>query len=322
MRLRVSASELQPTGERLLPEHYRGRLVHAEHVARYRLATQLAGAKRVLDAACGEGYGSGMLRAAGAESVTAVDLDSATVAHARKRHGIDALVADIRSLPFDDDAFDLVVSFETIEHVEDPGRALDELSRVLAPGGLLMISTPVAGQYLVENEFHVREFEHDEFLAALRGRFAAVRPLFQHNWLTSAILEDASMVQSDGESVLALDLAKVSPVPVGDELFLIALCGEDVEVSLRQVGVMAGTDQSHELAHRLGDAVQTQERYKGAYEDSARQLEDMRRRLDEITSSRCWRLTKPLRAGKRLRVGKRLRRFLPPRRRDGRDPRC
>lgn len=297
----MSASELQPTGERLLPEHYRGRLVHAEHLARYRLATQLAGAKRVLDAACGEGYGAAMLHAAGSERVTAVDLDPATVAHVRERYRVEAQVADVRSLPFGDDAFDLVVCFETIEHVQEPERALDELARVRAPGGLLMISTPVAGQYLVENEFHVREFEHDEFLAALHERFDAVRPMFQHNWLTSAILEGAAMAQSDGESALAVELTKVTSVPVGDELYLVALCGEDVDVSLRQVGVMAGTDESHELAHRLADAIRTQERYKDAYEDSARQLEGMRRRVTEMTSAWSWRLTKPLRVGKRLR---------------------
>ena len=130
----MTDSELEPTGERLLPEHHGGQLVHAEHLARYRLAAQLAPGRRVLDCACGEGYGAALMAAAGAKSVTAADIDQATVDHVRDRYGIDAHRADVRCLPFEDGAFDLVVSFETIEHVQEPERALDELARVRAPG--------------------------------------------------------------------------------------------------------------------------------------------------------------------------------------------
>ena len=138
------------------------------------------------------------MAAAGAESVTAADIDQATVDHVRERYGIEAHRADVRSLPFDDGAFGLVVSFETIEHVHEPERALDELARVRAPGGHLLISTPNAAESLVQNEFHVHEFGHDEFVALLRERFPAVRLLYQHNWLTSAVLDEAGMAAADG----------------------------------------------------------------------------------------------------------------------------
>jgi len=290
----LTAPDLEPTGERFIPTHWDGELVHAEHLARYRLAAQLAAGRRVLDVACGEGYGSALMAAAGAESMTGVDVDRSTVEHVRERHGVDAQVGDIRSLAFADDSFDLVVSFETIEHVREPERALDELARVRAPGGHVLISTPNAGEYLVENEFHVREFGHDEFVGLLGDRFPSVRLLYQHNWLTSAVLDEAAFAQSDGTTPVRVDLTKVKRHAPGDELYLVAVCGDDVDVDLRPTGVMAGTDEAHELARRLVDAEQTAAKWHEAYQEA-------RRMSQWMASTRSWRLTKPLRAAGRLR---------------------
>ena len=293
---------LEPTGERLLPEHHGGQLVHAEHLARYRLAAQLAPGRRVLDCACGEGYGSGLMAAAGAESVTAADIDQATVDHVRERYGIEAHRADVRSLPFDDGAFDLVVSFETIEHVHEPERALDELARVRAPGGHLLISTPNAAESLVQNEFHVHEFGHDEFVALLRERFPAVRLLYQHNWLTSAVLDEAGMAAADGAGPVPLELTKVHGVEPGGELYLIALCGdEDVEAAPALPGVMAGTDEAHLLAHRLDDALRTQKHLNDEALAAHKRFEEIRETATWMRSTWSWRLTKPFRLHTKLR---------------------
>ena len=117
----IRGSSLEATGERLVPELQHGELVHAEHLARYRLAAELADSRRVLDAACGEGYGTSMLAASGARSATGIDLDEHAVAHAQAAYPRAKFVTgDVRRLPFDDSTFDLVVSFETIEHVRDP----------------------------------------------------------------------------------------------------------------------------------------------------------------------------------------------------------
>jgi len=297
----LTSSGLEPTGERFIPEHWRGQLVHAEHVARYRLAAQLAEGRRVLDVACGEGYGGALMATAGARSVTGVDVDPATVEHVRERHGLDAQVGDIRELAFDDGAFDLVVSFETIEHVEDPERSLDQLARVRAPGGHVLISTPNAGEYLVDNEFHVREFGHDEFVALLRERFPSVRVLYQHNWLTSAILDEATMAQTDGDRVMELDVTKVKGVQPRGELYLVALCGDDTDVDLRSTGVMAGTDEAHLLAHRLDDALATQQRLNQEAQDAHRRFEEMQEVGRWMRSTWSWRLTKPFRLHTKLR---------------------
>ena len=290
----MTPPDLEPTGERFIPTHWDGQLVHAEHLARYRLAAQLAAGKRVLDVACGEGYGCALMAAAGAERVTGVDVDPVTVEHVRERHGVDAQVGDIRSLAFEDDCFDLVVSFETIEHVQEPERALDELARMRAPGGHVLISTPNAGEYLVENEFHVREFGHDEFVGLLRERFTSVRLLYQHNWLTSAVLGEDALAQADGSQPLELELTKVNGIQPGAELYLVALCGEETQVALQATGVIAGTDEAHLLAHRLDDAVRTQHRLD-------QQAEDMRETMIQMRSTWSWRLTRPFRLLGRMR---------------------
>ncbi len=127
---------LEATGERLMPELQHGEVVHAEHLVRYLVATELAPDRRVLDAACGEGYGTALLAGAGSSSATGLDLDEAAIAHARSNHPApEFVVGDVGDLPFDDASFDLIVCFETIEHVPDPGRALAELQRVARAGG-------------------------------------------------------------------------------------------------------------------------------------------------------------------------------------------
>jgi len=284
-----------------MPDHWRGQLVHAEHLARYRLASQLAEGRRVLDVACGEGYGTALLAAAGAEQVLGVDADPATVAHVRDHHGLDAQVGDIRSLDLADGAFDLVVSFETIEHVQEPERALDELARVRAKGGHLLISTPNAAESLVHNDFHVHEFGHDEFVELLRERFGAVRLLYQHNWLTSAILDEAGMEADGGSEELDLGLTKVRGVGPGHELYLLALCGDETDVPLELTGVMAGTDEAHLLAHRLDDALRTQTRLNQDALDAHRRFEEIQETARWMRSTWSWRLTKPFRLHNKLR---------------------
>ena len=279
-------TEVQATGERLLPDEQHGEVVHAEHLVRYRLAAQLARSRRVLDAACGEGYGTALLGAAGARSATGVDVDEPIVAHARARHpGPEFVVADVRKLPFADGCFDLVVCFETIEHVADPERVLAELGRVMAEDGVLLVSTPNKHQYLVENEFHERELFHEEFVALLDKRFEQVEILLQHNWLTSAVLPMGPASEATWVEPLEVDLLKVAGIEPGDELYTIALCGSGKLPRLRPTGVLSTVDEAHRLAQRLGDAERTAQRWHSEYQT-----------LVSVYDSVWWRMTAPLRA--------------------------
>ncbi|MBX3725755.1 MAG: class I SAM-dependent methyltransferase [Xanthomonadales bacterium] len=169
------------TGERFTPECVRE--MWYEHWHRYALAQPLAAGRRVLDAACGEGYGSAFL-AEGATEVTGVDVDAQTIEHARRRYGDRAGLqfrqGSVAELPLADASVDLVVSFETIEHLDEQARMVSEFARVLAPGGCLLISSPDRHAYNAQgdgtpNPFHVRELDRDEFTGLLRPHFPAIR---------------------------------------------------------------------------------------------------------------------------------------------------
>src|SRR5262249_32197042 len=147
-----------------------------EHIARYRFASQLAAGATVLDAGCGTGYGTAILAAAEPARLLAVDVseDAVEVTRALTEGRAEVAAADLRSLPFEDDAVDLVVCFEVIEHLERREEALGELARVLRPGGTLVISSPNPREYLAGNEFHIHEYPPEELEQELRSLFSHV----------------------------------------------------------------------------------------------------------------------------------------------------
>jgi len=189
---------LEPTGERMVPESS-DRFTFWEHVYRYAFATRFVRGKRVLDIACGEGYGAAALQKAGAVNVAGVDIAEDVCLHARDRYGLDARQGSAEHIPVADGSVDVVVSFETIEHVPDPHCFLDECVRVLAPKGRLIISTPNKGIYGADakNPYHCSEMTEDEFAAALRARFRRIDFYSQHPysaawWSFRALAADVS----------------------------------------------------------------------------------------------------------------------------------
>ena len=101
-----------------------------------------------------------------------------TSAHARRKYGLDARVGDAQALPLPDRSIELVVSFETIEHVDDPAAFMGEVARVLVPEGIWIVSTPNRPVYSpkgTQNPYHRVEFDERELIELLRFRFQAVR---------------------------------------------------------------------------------------------------------------------------------------------------
>jgi 2-polyprenyl-3-methyl-5-hydroxy-6-metoxy-1,4-benzoquinol methylase len=169
---------LQNTGERMVPESA-DRFTFWEHVYRYGFASRFVERKRVLDIACGEGYGAAALRKAGAAKVIGVDIADDVCRHAREKYGLDARRGSAEQIPVADASIDVIVSFETIEHVSNPLRFLDECLRVLVPNGRLIISTPNKGIYKTsaepQNPFHCSEMTEEEFSQAVCARFRKVK---------------------------------------------------------------------------------------------------------------------------------------------------
>lgn len=165
--------------ERFDPGEQRGRIAY-EHLHRYALCREYVAGKRVLDLACGTGYGTAILGSTGAE-VTGVDISADAIKIARRRNtgdNVKFLIADCFDLPFESGSFDVVVANEMIEHVAEHDGLLQEARRVLAPGGLLLASTPnkpVYHRFKTPNIFHVSEMEMPEFQRLLDRHFRHVR---------------------------------------------------------------------------------------------------------------------------------------------------
>jgi ubiquinone/menaquinone biosynthesis C-methylase UbiE len=170
------SDELPFTGERFIPG-VPGEIWY-EHWHRYHFAAPIVAGRAVLDIACGTGYGSALL-AQHAARVTGADLSQPALDHARARYAavpnLEFRPADCAALPFPDASFDVVVSFETLEHIAAQEPFLDEVRRVLRPAGLLVLSCPNKVEYTdkrgVPNEFHVRELYRDELAALINPRF-------------------------------------------------------------------------------------------------------------------------------------------------------
>ncbi|MGD9693878.1 MAG: class I SAM-dependent methyltransferase [Acidimicrobiia bacterium] len=153
-----------------------------EHVARYAYAVEHGPSGDILDIACGSGYGLDLLERRG--RVIGADIDLNALQAIRMGGDRRLVVTDGTALPFPSDAFDLVTSFETIEHVYDRRGFVQEIARVLRPTGTLLLSTPnavytkpVGG--VPTNPFHRHEYVADELNVALSEGFASVQLLGQ-----------------------------------------------------------------------------------------------------------------------------------------------
>jgi ubiquinone/menaquinone biosynthesis C-methylase UbiE len=175
-------TDMEFTGERVVPGKT-PQTIYDEHIYRYIFAAGLTKNKFVLDVACGTGYGAGYMAENGAGQVVGADISMAAVDYSRERFSKDNqasfICADAIRLPFADNAFDFVVSFETIEHIRQYRKFLAECRRVLKEDGSLICSTPnrrIFSPNLAKpiNTFHVKEFWPEEFHRLLRRYFADI----------------------------------------------------------------------------------------------------------------------------------------------------
>lgn len=173
----MTQEELTFTGERL----HEGDALFGADLVRHRVAYDYAirvarerDAQRILELGSGTGYGTAELAEA-LPSVVAVDRVAPLAAARASRARF--LRADVGAMPLAPACFDLVVSFQVIEHLDDPRPYLEAMARQLRPGGLALITTPNRLESEGENPFHVHEYEAGELAGLLRGFFGEVEML-------------------------------------------------------------------------------------------------------------------------------------------------
>ncbi|MFO1322733.1 MAG: class I SAM-dependent methyltransferase [Burkholderiales bacterium] len=255
------APDLEFTGERYVPG-VAGEIAH-EHWHRYAFARALVAGRRVLDVSCGEGYGSALLAGTAAD-VVGVDIAAEAVDHARAAYGTRTNLrfaqGSATALPLADASVDCAVSFETIEHLPcaDQPLMIAEFERVLAPGGVLVLSAPNPVEYSQardhRNPYHLHEPGRDELTALLTNAFPAQRWYRQRRYFGSALWSEAPGAASfealqgdpDGVASAALPAAMYFVVVAArDDASLpergvaLSLFADRAEVELARIDVQA-----------------------------------------------------------------------------------
>ena len=211
--------------ERMVPEFHRGSIIYGEHMVRYLSAQQLVKGKTVLDIASGSGYGTVSL-AKTAKHVIGVDVSQEAVAYARENYSaknVEFKLGDGNSIPLDDASVDVVVSFETIEHIEDYRGFMDEVKRVLKGDGIFLLSTPNDVEFAEGNHFHIHEFEHKELLSLVKHYYKHTKEYFQADWVYSGIHSEQEITN---ENSMKLEVINVNPLSLDQTLYFFILCSD------------------------------------------------------------------------------------------------
>lgn len=214
------------TGERLETFVFNEAMV--EHLHRYAIAAEYVKGKVVLDIACGEGYGSNLLSKS-ASAVTGIDIDVNTINKASKKYSSNNLKfiqGRVEAIPAPDNSFDVVVSFETLEHSFDHEKIFSEMKRVLKPGGLLIISTPEKKYYTdlpgSHNSFHLKEVYEHEFTKLLRDHFSHHYCFYQSSGLSSVVMTE----ETNEMTIYEGNYETVKASGRMDPLYLIAIASD------------------------------------------------------------------------------------------------
>lgn len=193
-------SALMFSGEQMIPEYNKGQIIYFEHLIRYLFASQFVKDKIVLDAACGSGYGSKILALAGAKKVIGVDIRKDVVKYAKENYShknIEYKVCDLSLLNLPEKSIDVVVSFETIEHVEDPEVLMKRLKGFLKKDGVAVWSTPDKKHTTHDNEFHLHEMSLSEFRGVLKKMFKFNVFFKQINLVSTSVFDVRGRSNSD-----------------------------------------------------------------------------------------------------------------------------
>ena len=284
------------TGERLIPGI--GGDITLEHLHRYAIARELAKGKDVLDIASGEGYGSRLLSGV-AKSVVGVDVASDAVAHAQKTYGVSNLsfkVGRCQAIPLPAASVDLVVSFETIEHITEQEVFISEVKRVLRPDGHLLLSSPNKSEYdeaqTTSNIYHVRELSLGELKGLLAGAFK------NNAWFGQRISHASVAFSLDPQTPPGFRYYTGNYDTVGQRqeftapMFLLVLSGDgelpEIDDSLFENGeLLDKTNLNLKRARKTIDALQKD---AGSHE---KRMREMSQRLQRIEGTVWWRVRKP-----------------------------
>lgn len=281
--------------ERFLPElKDQHPQLYYEHVHRYILAKEHVRGGRVLDLACGEGYGSKIL-AENAEHVVGIDLSTQAIQNAKEKidsKNIEFIVADCCNTQLDSSSYDYIVSFETIEHLSEPDKFIKEISRLIKPDGLLIISSPDKLEYRDKtnnnNPYHEKEFYHSEFRSLLKSHFKHCILGKQRLVAGSLILADKADSQQTETGVYYGDHSGNqyrNELPEG--VYSVAFCS-NAEIAKIKVGIFENKLESAiawDSREKIGPINAKVQSLESDLKQQSIEYRDNEKRLDDIAAS-------------------------------------
>jgi len=227
-----------------------------EHKQRYLSILDLVEGKTVLDIASGEGYGTSILSAK-ASQITAVDINPDLIRHASQKYGsanTRFLQGSVEKIPLEANSVDVIVSFETLEHVDASIQELffNEAKRVLRPDGILIISTPnkknYTDRYKHYNKFHLNELYEKEFEEALKRHFGFVQLYDQGLEVSSMILNKDHYLSQKPLTVLPINNTYNF-----EGKYLIAVCSDSAQSA--QIPIASIVPESEKTYFQLIDRI-------------------------------------------------------------------
>jgi ubiquinone/menaquinone biosynthesis C-methylase UbiE len=174
------------TEERIIPENFKSKeeyLIYLRHLFAYEIAkNEISDNVFALEVGCGEGYGTYLLSKK-ATKIIGLDINKDTIAHASMKYESENCkfkVYDGQIIPYKDNTFDVVISFQVIEHIQNETKYISEIYRVLKKNGIFIISTPNKNYRLKPgqkpwNRFHLKEYYPNELENVLKMEFSNVK---------------------------------------------------------------------------------------------------------------------------------------------------
>ncbi|MCC6181895.1 MAG: hypothetical protein B6D44_00550 [Ignavibacteriales bacterium UTCHB2] len=231
------------TGERLETNIFNQNTL--EHLHRYSIALNLVQDKTILDIACGTGYGTNIL-ASRAKAIVGIDVDEKTIEQARynyRKGNIEFKAGSITSIPYKDNYFDVVVSFETVEHIENHELMMSEIKRVLKADGILIMSSPDKLYYSdipnYKNVFHLNELYENNFKELIEKYFNNVMFAYQSSGYFSIIIPDKEKFVFEAFTGTYNSLEKIQN---WGPLYWIAIASENIMDSKFTPGIFSGNE--------------------------------------------------------------------------------
>jgi O-antigen biosynthesis protein len=298
------------TGERMMPEYNSEDEIYLEHITRYIFASQFVKGKSVLDIACGSGYGCDFILKAGAKNVIGVDISEETILYCKEKYRNDSIsfqIGGVENIPIKDGEIDVIVSMETIEHVDEQAQRkfLSEVKRILAPGGIFIVSTPNSLVYPKGNPFHIKELSPDNFQLLLDENFKKTEIFYQDNIESSFVFSAENLKSEDLSSQSNMQARNTRKIDPMECLYLVAVCSDNMQVQKKEEFAVIFKKKIRDFYSDIAEKEQIirkqeEELKKKAdsckYEieeamiESRKKIEELKKELHHVKSSKFWKI--------------------------------